>query len=247
MPISERAAFGYIRARIMARHSQRPGTQQWQQLEHSRSLEAFLQMARQSSLADWIRHFETADDSVAWERSLRADWQRYLTRLVSWIPSRWQATLAWTGVLPFLPGIAHVLDGNPAAQWMNDEAFFRGMSLDNREAFRSELAAGPWAPLLESWEGNSPLTAWRLAWQTLWPEGYAESIKILEPGWELLNQPGRQEREELEGFLVRMLRIQQATVLPATAHLGLLSLDLGRLRGNLLSRQLRVQQARTLA
>lgn len=247
MSLSERAAFGYIRARIMARHSQRPGKEQWQQLEHSRGLDAFLQMARQSSLADWIHHFEIADDSVAWERSLRADWQRYLARLVAWTPSRWQASLAWTGVLPYLPAIARVLDGDAPVDWMRGEEFFLGMSLDESQAFRSELASGPWALLLQFWEGNSPLGAWWLAWQTLWPEKHEECIKSLEPGLVLLDQPASQESEELERFFIRVLRTQQPTVLPVTAHLGLLSLDLGRLRGNLLSRQLRVQQARSTA
>jgi hypothetical protein len=231
----------------MARHSQRPGKQQWQQLEHSRGLEAFLQMARQSTLAEWIHHFETAHDSAAWERSLRADWQRYLSHLVSWTPPRWQPSLAWIGVLPCLPGIARVLAGAAPADWMRDEEFFLGMSLDNPEVFRSELASGPWALLLEFWEDNPPLTAWWLAWQTLWPENHEGCIKALEPGWVLLNQPGGQQSEELEKFFITVLRTQQPTVLPVTAHLGLVSLDLGRLRGNLLSRQLRVQQSRSMA
>lgn len=231
----------------MARHSQRPGREQWQELELARSLDAFLQMARQSSLADWIKHFESSDESVAWERSLRADWQQYLSQLVSWTPSRWKASLAWAGVLPFLPAIARVLHRQPPPEWTKAEEFFRGMSLHDSEAFRSELASGPWAPLLVHWEDNSPLSAWRLAWQACWPKKHQGTLSALGPGWQLLDQPGDQAREELEGFLVRVLRTQQATVLPALAHLGLLSLDLGRLRGNLLRRQLRVQQARAMA
>jgi|GEM_PF-2497315 hypothetical protein len=231
----------------MARHSQRPGKDQWQQLEHARGLEAFLQIARQSQLVDWIRQFESADDSAAWERSLRADWQRYLARLVSWTPARWQPSLAWIGVLPFLPGIARVLDGKAQLDWMKGELFFQGMNLDSSENFRSELGSGPWAGLLEFWEDNSPLIAWHLAWQTLWPEKHEGSFRALEPGWELLSQPASQESEELEKFLIRVLRSQQATILPVTAHFGLLSLDLGRLRGNLLRRQLRLQQTRSAA
>lgn len=231
----------------MARHSQRPGREQWQQLEHYRELDAFLQMARQSSLADWIRNFQGADDSQAWERSLRADWQRYLLTLVSWTPGRWKACLGWAGVLPYLPAIARVLDGAPPPEWMKNDEFFIGMSLDYREDFRSQLASGSWAALLEYWDQNSPLTAWRHAWQRLWPASHVGTLKSLEPGWELLDQPDESLRDKLEDFLNRQLRTQQPTVLPVVAHLGLLSLDLGRLRGNLLSRQLRVQQARTMA
>lgn len=231
----------------MARHSRRPGREQWRQIEHSRGLDAFLQMARQSSLADWIRHFESADQSVAWERSLRTDWREYLSQLVSWTPARWKASLGWIEVLPFLPAIARVLEGRPPARWMDGEEFFRGMSLHNSEAFRLELASGPWAPLLGSWQDNSPLDAWQLAWQAFWPRGHAGNIESLEPGWRILGEPDAQARDELEEFFIRILRIQCPTILPVIAHLGLLSLDLGRLRGGLLSRQLRAQQARSAA
>ena len=231
----------------MARHSQRPGKEQWQQLEHCRSLEAFLQMARQSSLGGWVRHFEAGDDSGTWERSLRRDWQAYLAQLVSWTPARWQPALAWTAVLPSLPGIARVLSGKPPAAWMDADDFFRGMNLHDSPAFREELGSGPWGALLEAWEDNSPLGAWRLSWQPLWPRHRQSALPRLDAGWHLLDKPEMAWAEELDAFLVGVMRYQQPTILAATAHLGLLSLDLGRLRGNLLSRQLRAQQARAAA
>ena len=239
MAITERAALGYMRARIMARHSQRLGPEQWQQLESSRNLDAFLQMARQTSLNPWVRHFDTSESPDVWERSLRHDWQTYLGQMLRWTPAPWQDVLAWTGVLPVLPAIAAILDQQPPPEWVRRDDFLLAMNTGDHEKFRQAMAAGPWRRLLQAWEGRDPLAAWWEAWRDCWPKREHRLLLRLWPGLLLLGHPAGLQTAALERFLCRILRDQRATILPVIGHLGLLGLDLGRLRANLQRRQVR--------
>jgi len=247
MAITERVALGYMRARVMARHSQRLGPEQWQQLENCRNLDAFLQMARQTSLNPWVRHFEASESPDTWERSLRHDWQAYLAQIVRWTPARWQDVLAWTGILPVLPVIAGILDQQDAPEWARHDHFFLAMNITDHEQFRRLLAAGPWQRLLQYWEGRNPIAAWWEAWRDCWPVREYRLLLRLSPGILLLRHPAGLQTAALEHFLCRLLRDQHASILPVIGHLGLLGIDLGRLRANLQQRQVREQLAELAA
>jgi hypothetical protein len=247
MAITERAALGYMRARIMARHSQRLAPEQWQQLENSRNLDAFLQMARQTSLNPWIRHFEASETPDTWERSLRHDWQAYLGQVLRWSPTSWQDVLTWIGVLPVLPAIAAILDQQTVPEWVRRDDFFLAINTEDPETFREAMTTGPWRRLLGYWEGRSPLAAWWEAWRDCWPERGQKLLQGLSPGLILLNHPAGLQTVALELFLCRILRDRRASILPVIGHLGLLGLDLGRLRANLQRRQVREQLAEVAA
>ena len=247
MAITERAALGYMRARIMARHSQRLGPEQWQQLENCRNLDAFLQIARQTSLNPWIRHFEASDAPDTWERSLRHDWQAYLAQVLRWSPARWRDVLGWTGILPVLPVIAGILNQQDAPEWARRDYFFLAMNTGDNEQFRREFAAGPWQRLLQYWNGRNPVAAWWEAWRDCWPEKQHRLLQRLSPGILLLGHPAGLPTAALEQFLCHLLRDQHASILPVIGHLGLLGMDLQRLRGNLQQRQVRERLAELAA
>jgi hypothetical protein len=242
MGISERAAFGYLRARIMARHSRRLSDEQWQQLENCRGLEAFLQLARQTNLNPWVRHFEPGDDPRRWEASLRRDWQTSLKQLSNWTPKRWSEVLRWTALLPSLPAIARMLDNPPAPGWVQDDGFLSQFDSRDTHGFRDSLATSAWQRLLVYWGGTQPLQAWWLAWQDCWPPGPPNRLQRLEPARKLLAAPDGLRPGKLEQCLNRILRDQHSDILGVIAHLGILSLDLGRLRTNLLQRRVRTAQ-----
>jgi hypothetical protein len=239
MAITERTALGYMRARIMARHSRRPGPEQWQQLENCRNLDAFLQIARQTSLNPWIQQFEAGEAPDSWERSLRQDWQAYLAQLLRWTPARWQDVLAWTGILPVLPAIAAILNQQAAPEWVRRDYFLLNMSTGDHEQFRMELAAGPWQRLLQYWQDRNPVAAWWEAWRDCWPKNERVLLQSLSPGIMLLSHSAGLPTAALERFLCHLLRDQHASILPVIGHLGLLAMDLRRLRSNLQQRQVR--------
>jgi hypothetical protein len=245
MSLPERTAFGYIRARIMARHSRRLSPEQWQELENCRGLESFLQLARQSSLDAWVRHFAPGDEPQRWERSLRRDWQTSLEQFLGWTPPRWSPCLAWTSLLPQLPAIAGLLNSAPGPAWVGDDDLLGPLDTRDRQAFRESLVKRGWQALLQYWNDAEPLSAWWRAWQDAWPAGTHARLERLEPGRVLLLHPDGLQREKLDQFLSRILRDQHPDILPVLAHLGLLALDLGRLRANLLHRRVRILAMRT--
>lgn len=241
MNVAERPTFGYIRARVMARHSRRPGPAQWQNLENCRGLEHFLQVARESGLVRWVRRLEASQAPETWERSLRQDWRDYLAELVAWTPGRWQPVLSWMAVLPMLPALDHLLCGGPTRDWMHAEAFFQGLDLQDPGKRRVQLENSPWKPLLAGWGRDRPLEAWRAGWEAIWPPGGHPQLCRLAPAWDWLD-PGLASdecRQGLEGFFLALLRDPWPGILAPVAHLGLTGLDLLRLRGGLLRRRLR--------
>lgn len=247
MQTAERPIYGYVRARVMARHSRRPGPVQWQSLENCRGLEHFLQLARESGLYRWVRRMDASQDPGAWEQTLRQDWRDYLAELAAWAPQRWQPVIEWAGVLPMLPALDHLLGGRPARDWMSREPFLQDFDVNNAPRLKTELLEGPWAPLLTAWGDKTALAAWRAGWREKWPQNGLQQLERLEPAWNLLGPSiaARESREGLEGFFLGLLRDPRPGILCLFAHLGLTGLDMTRLRANLLKRKLIPPQPET--
>lgn len=101
--MNERAAFAYIQARLQAQHGRRPNKSTWRRLNASKTLGHYLENVRQTSLAPWVTHFTANSDIHMIEQSLRQDWKTYVTRLASWAPQKWRASILSIATLVELP------------------------------------------------------------------------------------------------------------------------------------------------
>jgi hypothetical protein len=241
MATTDAALFAYIQARIQARHGDRPDEELWRRLDTSRDAGRYLQLARDSGLRDWVRHFAAHDDPAQWERSLRADWARTLAQLTGWPPREWRAAMLWLRLLPALPAIALILRGTPPPAWVHDDPFFAALDPSDPQAFRASLERSPWQALLEHWDDERPWQSWLASWRALWPAGDERVTAQLEiscgrtaAAWDPAAPDHKHWHAILEREFTRLLRRHPRTMLALFGYIGLVSLDMLHLRAGLI-------------
>jgi phytoene dehydrogenase-like protein len=201
-------SFPYAQARLQARHAARPGSALWIRLEASRTLGHYLESARGSVLEAWLSGLHAGSGVHEIEPSLRRAFRRYVGQVASWLPERWQPSVAWTAELAELPTRADQDDA--LTEWRRrfhelsppaTPAQRRGLELlaDRIEGFRNDL----------------------LAAERSQPDADA----------------GEHDRA-LEHALIRLFRRQTEQPAAALCHLALTALDVERLRGGLVGRAL---------
>jgi len=240
MRTTDTATFGYMQARIQARHGDRLDQEQWRQLDTCRDLGRYLQLARESNLRQWVQHFAAQDEPARWEDSLRHDWTRNLQQVAKWVPDDWHASILWLETLPMLPAISHMLNGEPAAPWVHAEPFFSELDLTDGQTFRDALNNSHWHALLHHRDPDHPVESWLAAWRALWPAGnkavaadLEQACKELASAWDSADEQS-EWRRALEARFTKLLRRHTRTILALLGHIGLVSLDMAHLRGGLI-------------
>lgn len=250
--MSRSSQFAYAQARLQARHGLRPSEATWRLLSASVDLGHYLQSARGTSLSVWVEHLQPGTDIHEIERSLRADWARYVGLVASWPPAVWRPAVNWTSVLVYLPAVAHLLGGgSPSpAPWMHNEPVLAVLAQEDEQGARvASLTTTPLAPLRGVWQaGTGVIEAWRDHWHSLRPRSDTRTVSglaILEarivghlagargglPG-------GLRLREKLAADMTRLFRDYAQTPVAVFSHLMLIALDIERLRAGLVRRKL---------
>lgn len=253
MPIE----FAFAQARIQARLGQRLKPGAWQALEASQGLSHYLHAVRGTSLKPWIRHLTENADSHLIERSLREDWRRQVHELSEWLPTRWRAAVLWVRTLADLPAVVYLLRDGPAWPWMREDPALRKLAVAGMDARRLALRAAELAPLGSAPDDAiTPLAAWRVHWQGLCPPLPAQCVGLDKLGQAFTAHVGRMQdegltldeaagqRERLEQNLVKWLHRYRELPMAIFSYLGLLALDLQRLRGGLVRRAVLTTVAR---
>jgi hypothetical protein len=245
-----RSSFIYTQTRLQARHGMRADERSWQLAESQRELGNFLQSARQTGLKHWVSGLQATDPHQLLETGILTLYRDYIDDIASWTPPDWRASVQWTKLLTYLPALLHLLKGNTAQAWMLQDPVlkpFTGIHHEQRDAafLQSELAL-----LMHArHEGLSLIAAWTTRWQALWPDLRASERASLQLLYRLLQQhleaftqaapatawPQRQQLAGRLGVMFRQFRYQPAAIF---AHLLLVALDVERLRGGILQRQL---------
>lgn len=252
--MSDVVAFAYVQARVQACLGRRPGPDTWRHLKAIGEFTPFLERARTTELRPWVAHLSSATPAQEIERSLRQQLRGVIETVASWMPSPWQPSVRWTGVLMDLPAIYALVKGDPMQEWMRSEATLEPY-LDRDPAVRKEvLRSGPLGPYLTNWESGPALRdAWLAAWRALWPERGTRGAASLEElvgifvmhlarFSELLPSDTWEARQALGGRLGRLFRRALLEPAAAFAYLALVALDVERLRGELVSRRLFARQ-----
>ena len=243
--------FAYAQARQQTRHGALPSPALWQRLEASVSLAHFLQSARKSVLRSWLYNIGPHSSAVEIELALRAELRHQIEAVAAWQPGPWRAAARWTRVLCDLPAVDHLLRGEPARPWMREDRWLQPLALDAPVAARVQaLVETPYAPLGGQCPANSGLAdAWIDHWRSLWPTAspaerdslemlvsvVAEYYRVLASGEAI---GSARAREALESRLRRAVRHHTHEPAAAYLHLALVALNLERLRGALIRRQL---------
>jgi hypothetical protein len=233
--VSPRAHWSYVQARVQARHGARPDEAGWRLVEGAKSAEEYLQRARRTGLRGFIERIDAGRSSHAVERKLRAQWRHYVAEAAAWAPPEWRAAVRAVARLTDLPIIAALRSGATADFMRQDPVLAQLAESERGAAAKSE---------------ETPAGRWLLEWRAAWPKPHASERKWLERLVALvaahaarLNAAGVQEtsaryRGELMQALTRLFRRRSGTPTALFAHLGLVALDLERLRGGLVRRLL---------
>jgi hypothetical protein len=248
------ARFAYAQARLQARHGMRPTEQLWRRLASTGDLANFLQQAQHSTLRPWVLGMQATQTSHTLELSLRQHFRRYIDEVACWLPENWGAVVRSARRLPDLPLLQHLLRGESAPPWLLEDAELRPFTAENM-ATRLEAMRNSGCDYLAtaSQRGDPLALAWLEHWQRQWPASrrFAGGLAYLARLLRRYLQQARAghvsanglSRQQLVSGLTHAFRRYSFEPAAACAHLGLVALDLEKLRAELLQRRLFAETA----
>ena len=232
----------YAQARMQARFGERPGAALWRELDSVRDLGAYLDSLQGTPLRGWVAGIDASGDLHHIELRLRERFRSHIHEVARWMPGVWSPAVRGIAQLLDLPARAHLYSGHRPLSWMMQEPGLRALAADAGEG---RLAIAGFARA----ESREDRAAWLAEWERRWPVGDGESrlamtsiiatlsrhlerfrLAPARDGWCL-----RAELEQNLRVLFRRLALQPEACF---AYLGLVALDLERLRAQLVRRAL---------
>jgi len=252
--VNHRARFAYAQARLQARHGLRPTEQLWRQLASTGDLGNFLQQAQRSTLRPWVLGMQAAQGSHVLELSLRQRFRNYTDAVARWQPDYWGTVVRPVKRLPDLPALQHLLRGETAPHWMLEDAGLLPFTSENMASRLETLRNSDCDYLAVAWQRGEPLyKAWLEQWRHQWPasrrlvSGLAYLGRLFQQYLQAAGKgqaaSGGLPRQQLVAGLEYAFRRYSFEPAAACAHLGLVALDLEKLRGELLRRALFAETA----
>jgi hypothetical protein len=244
------SGFAYTQARLQARHGLRLDEQQWRHLESQQGLANFLHVASESGMSSWLAGLHADDAIHVLEKAFSKHFRNYVEQLAHWQPPQWRTATLWVSVLPDLPLLEHMRYTGEVPQWLSDDEELGPLLDVSDDVLLQRLALTRYAPLTAAWHSaTSMLESWRTHWRDCWPESSAKALAGVETV-EALIMRHRDSFQDLQTHAAAAARAQLSKQLglqfrrfsqqpaAAFAHLGLVALDVERLRGNISTRAL---------
>jgi len=243
--------FGYSQARMQARHGSRPSAADWSHVAATADLGALLQVLRGSPVGRWTGRLGNRPGVHDIERRLREEWLRSVDEVAAWQPESWREAVRWLRWIVYLPALQKLARGGRPPAWTRDDAVLGPIVARDPRERAEALRRTPLGPLSAGFTA-SPDTAgaWIRHWRQLWPprgaarrplESMVGEVGRLQS--QLAALPATARADEVLGAFERRLNLvfRRNPLSPsaAVAHLGLLALDLRRIRGALATRALR--------
>lgn len=242
------SAFAYAQARLQARYGARPSEAVWEGLHALAELPAWLEQARATALRHWLTSISVTTPPHEIECLLHTHLRDTTGEVAHWVPSGWHAAVRWTEILQDLPALAHLLRGEAAYPWMRAEQNLRAVAEAEPALRWRVLAQGPWAALATRRAEGVLLDFWLAEWQRRWRATRVERsaleqlVALLRSSrTAFLRLDGARTaaaRRALEARLAVLFRRGFSGPLAVFAWLLLATLELERLRGELVSRVL---------
>jgi hypothetical protein len=243
-------SFAYSQARLQARYGARPRVADWNQIAATADLGALLQVLRASPLAGWTGLLGSRPGVHDIERRAREEWLRRVDEVASWQPESWRKAILWLRWIAYLPALQKLARGGRAQGWMRDDAVLGPIVAREPRDRAAALRRTALAPLARGFQPpHAMAAAWTTHWRQLWPPR--------DPGREpieaMIRMTGRERSmlahlpdgarstetlRDLERRFQLAFRRHPLSPAAAVAYLGLLALDLRRVRGALATRAL---------
>ncbi len=248
------AQFAYAQARLQARHGMRPTEQLWQRMASTGDLANFLQQAQRTPLRPWVLGMQSTQTSHSLELSLRQHFREYIDEVTTWLPDNCRAVVRPLKRLLDLPVLQFLLRGEATPPWVFEDAELRPFAAQMVASRRKALYDADCGYLvIASQQGVSLSLAWLEYWQRQWPAsrhftaGLVYLSRLLRRYLQA-SSPGHVtrsglSRQQLVSGLNHTFRRYSFEPAAACAHLGLIALDLEKLRGELLQRALFAESA----
>lgn len=243
------ARFGYAQARLQARHGARADAQLWRRLASIGDFTSYLQAARRSALRPWVLGIQVSETSHSIELHLRQQFRRYVDEVAEWLPASWGDSVRWVKRLPDLPALQYLMNGEVSPAWMLEDPGLRVFASETITLRLEAMRNSDVNPLLTAWQRGSALPeAWLEQWQRLWPaqpangSGLTYLARLLRQHLQVLHSAPtgatEYQRDHVEHRLTLAFRRYSLRPAAACAHLGLIAIDLEKLRGELAFRLL---------
>lgn len=245
----EAAQFSYAQARMQARLGDRADERAWRHLQGSGDLASYLQATGHTTLRVWTAGLHAGNSSHDIELALRMHYRLYVGEIARWLPARWDVVVRALARLPDLPALQHLLSGATAPAWMRDDPELRAFTSEHPATRAAALEVPDHAWLATAWQHEIALpTAWYDHWRSLWPDAPRQTDGLQHLGALLLGHireirpaAGTQTdtpRARLMHRLTAAFRRYSFQPAAACAHIGIIALDLERLRADLVDRAL---------
>jgi hypothetical protein len=254
----------YAQARMQARFGARPDAALWRELDGLRDLKTYLEAANGTSLRFWVAGMEAGADLHPIEIRLRERFRAHIREVAGWLPPEWRPAVLWLQQLLALPAVAHLLSGHAPLPWMSREPELQKLAaggdlqggaivtpdfLRRDRRGRRVLRGAP--------DAGGARAAWLAEWERRWPTSADESsgglrriIATISAHLAHFGEGGVRDAGHMRAALERALRVlfRRSALQPEAAfsYLGLVALDLERLRAQLVLRFL-WQRERTAA
>jgi hypothetical protein len=241
-------SFAYAQARLQARYGARPRAADWSHIAATADLGALLQVLRASPLAGWTARLGSRPGIHEIERRAREEWLRRVDEVASWQPDAWRKGIRWLRWIAYLPALQKLARGGRAQAWMRDDAVLGPIVAREPRERATALRRTPLAPLAGGFHPPHEMgAAWTRHWRQLWPsrdagrEPVEALIRTTSHERRLLAQlPDSVRSADALRALERRFQLgfRRHPLSPAAsvAYLGLLALDLRRMRGALATR-----------
>ncbi|MBI3045756.1 MAG: hypothetical protein HYY78_23350 [Betaproteobacteria bacterium] len=253
----------YAQARMQARFGARPGAALWREFDSVRDLGAYLDSVQGTPLRAWVTGIDAAGDLHQIESRLRERFRSHIQEVARWMPEPWGPAVRRVARLLDLPARAHLLSGRGLFSWMTREPGLRALVADAGEG-RPALATRTAADSREGrGAGRVPdparvRAAWLAEWERCWPVRDGESrramttiVTVLSRHIERFRLAGARDgwrlRAQLEQDLRALFRKFALQPEACFAYLGLIALDLERLRAQLVRRALWLREREAAA
>ena len=241
-------AFAYSQARLQARYGARPRVVDWSQIAATADLGALLQVLRASPLAGWTGLLGSRPGVHEIEGRARDEWLRRVDEVASWQPEAWRKGILWLRWIAYLPALQKLARGGRAQAWMRDDAVLGPIVAREPRERAKALRRTQLAPLARGFQPPHEMAAtWTMHWRQFWPSRDADRapiealIRMTSHERRLLAQLPDSARStdtlrDLERRFQLGFRRHPLSPAAAVAYLGLLALDLRRMRGALVTR-----------
>jgi hypothetical protein len=248
-------SFAYAQPRLQARYGSRPSAADWSHVAATAELGALLQVLRGSPVGRWTGRLGNRPGVHEIERRLREEWLRDVDEIAGWQPGPWRDGVRWVRWIVYLPALQKLARGGRPPAWTREDAVLGPIVARDPRERAAALRGTALAPLAAGFNPPADTTgAWTRHWRKLWPargraRAQLDSLlgEIVRLRTQLSALPATARADEALTAFERRLQLSfrrnPLSPVAAVAYLGLLALDLRRIRGALATRALREDRA----